>query len=288
MSKPIAQYCIELFSHASLPTLYRLADAVAFVLRNTSNQVSRQTRQNIALCFPELDKSAQRDLCRDVIRHTCYTLAELPALWCWPTERLLERMNSNDVSDSFYQSTRGRILLAPHIGAWESMTVWLSQSVENPMYLYKRRKNKDLDQFIIDARARFGGVPVSTKKSGLRQLLVGLKKGGCIGVLPDQKPQASKVRIESRFFGQDAPTTTLVHTLCSKIDCDVFLSAVTRSPETGKLNVSIQPLDRERLGGDKIDSAQYMNDQIELLVRRFPEQYQWSYRRFSTRVYESV
>jgi len=288
MSKPIAQYCIELFSHASLPTLYRLADAVAFVLRNTSNQVSRQTRQNIALCFPELDKSAQRDLCRDVIRHTCYTLAELPAMWCWPTERLLERMNSNDVSDSFYQSTRGRILLAPHIGAWESMTVWLSQSVENPMYLYKRRKNKDLDQFIIDARARFGGVPVSTKKSGLRQLLVGLKKGGCIGVLPDQKPQASKVRIESRFFGQDAPTTTLVHTLCSKIDCDVFLSAVTRSPETGKLNVSIQPLDRERLGGDKIDSAQYMNDQIELLVRRFPEQYQWSYRRFSTRVYESV
>jgi len=288
MAKPVAQYCIELFSHASLPTLYRLADAVAFVLRNTSNQVSRQTRQNIALCFPELDKSAQRDLCRDVIRHTCYTLAELPALWCWPTERLLERMNSDDVSDSFYQSTRGRILLAPHIGAWESMTVWLSQSVENPMYLYKRRKNKDLDQFIIDARARFGGVPVSTKKSGLRQLLVGLKKGGCIGVLPDQKPRDTKVRIESRFFGQDAPTTTLVHTLCSKIDCDVFLTAVTRSPETGKWNVSIQPLDRERLGGDEIDSAQYMNDQIELLVRRFPEQYQWGYRRFSNRVYESV
>ena len=83
-------------SHFSLRTLYRLGDATAFVLRYSSNQVTRQTRQNIALCF------------------------------------------------------------------------------------------SDLDQFVINARARTGGIPVSTKKSGLRQLLVGLKKGGCVTILPDQ------------------------------------------------------------------------------------------------------
>ncbi|MCP4765194.1 MAG: hypothetical protein GY875_02875 [Gammaproteobacteria bacterium] len=288
MSKPVAQYCLELLSNASLRTLYRLGDAIAFVARYTANQVTRQTRQNIAVCFPELDSRAQKALYRDVIRHTCYALVELPALWCWTPDRVMACITGVDVCDSFRQSTRGQIILAPHIGAWETLSVWLGKSTTNPMFLYKRRKNKDLDQFIIQARARSGGVPVSTKKSGLRQLLVGLKKGSCVTILPDQKPPASKVRIDSSFFALQAPTTTLVHTLCSKIDCDVFIAAVIRSSPAGEFNLSIQPLEHARLGGEKIESAQYMNDQIEQLARRFPEQYQWSYRRFSNRVYESV
>jgi lauroyl/myristoyl acyltransferase len=31
-----------------------------------------------------------------------------------------------------------------------------------------------------------------------------------------------------------------------------------------------------------------MNEQIEQWVRRFPEQYNWGYRRFSNHVYESA
>ena len=275
-------------SHFSLRTLYRLGDATAFVLRYSSNQVTRQTRQNIALCFSDLDKRAQKALYRDIIRHTCYALAELPALWCWPPDKVMERINSADVCDEFIQSTRGRILLAPHIGAWEALSVWLGKTIDEPMYLYKRRKNRDLDQFVINARARTGGIPVSTKKSGLRQLLVGLKKGGCVTILPDQKPSSNKARIDASFYGLDAPTTTLVHTLCSKIDCDVFTAAVIRSSPAGEFTLSIQPLDHARLGGEKADSAQYMNDEIEKLARRYPQQYQWTYRRFSNRVYERV
>ncbi|MCP4333824.1 MAG: hypothetical protein GY785_14295 [Gammaproteobacteria bacterium] len=288
MSKPAAQYCLELLSHTSLRSLYRLGDAIALVVRYSANRVTRQTRQNIAVCFPELDSRAQKTLYREVIRHTCYALVELPALWCWPPERVMECITTVDVCDSFRQSTRGQIILAPHIGAWETLSVWLGMTTSNPMYLYKRRKNRDFDQFIIQARARAGGVPVSTKKSGLRQLLVGLKKGGCVTILPDQKPRNNKVRIESSFFALQAPTTTLVHTLCSKIDCDVFIAAVIRSAPAGEFSLSIQPLEHARLGGDKIESAQYMNDQIEQLARRFLEQYQWSYRRFSNRVYEQV
>jgi KDO2-lipid IV(A) lauroyltransferase len=287
VSKPAAQYCIEMLSHFSMRTLYRLGDTVAFVTRYCSNQVTRQTRQNIAVCFPELGKREQKALYRDVIRHTCYALAELPAIWCWPTDRVLERITRIDVCDSFSESTRGRIILAPHLGSWETLAVWLGHTC-NSMFLYKRRRNKDLDQFVITARSRSGGEPVSTKKAGLRQLLTGLKKGASVMILPDQKPSGNKARIDANFYGLRAPTTTLVNTLCSKIDCEVFSAAVIRSSPAGEFSLSIQPLDCARLGGDKIESAQYMNDEIEQLARRFPGQYQWSYRRFSNRVYESV
>ena len=127
-----------------------------------------------------------------------------------------------------------------------------------------------------------------TKKAGLRQLLVGLKRGDSLVILPDQKPASNKVHIPSTFFAHDAPTTTLVQNPCSKLDCDVFIALVYRSTPTGELGLSIEPLERERLAADEVESARYMNDQIEQRVRRHKEQYLWAYRRFSNQVYEST
>ena len=287
MSKPLVQHCLELLSHASLRTLYRLGDFLALLVGNTPNRVSRTTRQNIALCFPELDLGAQRRLYRLAIRHTCYCAVEVAAVWCWPIDKIQKRITQIEICDSFDQSTRGRIILLPHLGSWETLAVWLGQR-SNVMYLYKQNKNKAMDAFIKQARARTGGIPVPTKKRGLRQLLVGLKRGGSVVILPDQRPRPNKVQIASTFFGLSAPTTTLVQNLCSKLDCDVFIAVVYRNAAAGEFRLSIEPLELARLAGDEIESALYMNQQIELRVRQAREQYQWGYRRFSNQVYESV
>ena len=154
--------------------------------------------------------------------------------------------------------------------------------------LYKRRKNRQADDFIRQVRARSGGTLVPTKKRGLRQLLVGMREGKSLMILPDQKPGGKKAYIDSSFFGISAPTTTLVHNLCSKVACSVFIATMYRSTPVGEFGLRIEPLDRERLSGDAIDSAAYMNGAIERLVRQYPEQYQWGYRRFSSTAYKSL
>jgi KDO2-lipid IV(A) lauroyltransferase len=286
LSKPLVQHCFELLSHLSLPGLYRLGNLLAFVLGNTPNQVSRQARQNIDLCFPELDRGERRKLYRESIRQTCYALVELAAVWFWPIERIESRITRVEVCDSFMQSTRGRIILAPHLGSWETLAVWLGNHV-NAMFLYKRRKNKTLDAFVKQARSRSGGEPLPTKKHGLRRALIGLRRGGSLMILPDQKPPSSKARIESTFFGLRAPTTTLVQNLCSKLDCDVFIAVAYRSAG-GEFSLCIEPLERARLAGDKVESALYMNQQIEQRIGHARGQYQWEYRRFSNQVYEPL
>lgn len=287
MSKPILQYCLEFLSRFSLGFQYRLADWFAFVLRNTSNQLSRQVRENIALCFADLDKAGQQHLYQESIRQTCYATTELAAVWCWPVEKTLARITSIEVCEEFDRSTRGRIILAPHLGSWETLAIWLGKSC-GAMMMYRRRKNKAVDSFVKAARARSGGKPVPTKKHGLRKLLIGLKEGGSLMILPDQKPARSKVKIEAEFFGVSAPTTTLVQSLSSKVDCDVFLASMQRSSPAGEFSLSIQSLESGRLADDEVSSAQYMNDQIEKLVRKSPDQYLWGYRRFSNNAYASV
>jgi len=268
---------------------YRLAGLISLVLRNTPNQISRQTRNNIELCFAGLERAERRRLYRESIDHTCYAFIELAAVWCWPVERVLARITSLDICDEFNRSRRGRIILAPHLGSWETLAVWLGRHCEAIM-LYKRRKRKYqvTDRFVLEARSRSGGTLVSTRKSGLRQLLTGLKQGKSLMILPDQKPGRGKGSIPSTFFGFNAPTTTLVQGLCSRIDCDVFIASACRSDPPGEFGLRIRSLKHARLAADETSSAQYMNDQIETMVRLQPGQYQWGYRRFNASAYATL
>jgi len=282
--KPAIQGFLGLLAHFPLRFQYRIANLAAFIFRVIPNRYTRQTRQNIALCLAELDASEQDKLYRQALRHTAYAFTELAAVWHWPAEKIFPRITSVDICEAFQQTTRGKIVLAPHLGSWETLGIWLGQHC-NAIILYKRLKDKGLDDYIRKARARTGGTPVPTRKRGLRKLLIGLRANSTLMILPDQKPGAGKARIKAEFFGASAPTTTLVRNLCGKVDCDVFIATMHRSSPPGEFSLIIRALDRERLADDEAASAQYMNDEIEQLVRQFPEQYQWSYRRFSNRAY---
>jgi len=53
-------------------------------------------------------------------------------------------------------------------------------------------------------------------------------------------------------------------------------------------NLSIDTLDYSRLTVAETDSAQYLNDAIEAMVRSHPDQYQRSYKRFDPTVYDAL
>ena len=79
-----------------------------------------------------------------------------------------------------------------------------------------------------------------------------------------------------------------MQSLCSKLDCDVFIAVVYRSSPVGDFGLRLEALENSRLADQEQESAEYMNAQIEQQVRRFPEQYNWGYRRFSNQVYDAV
>lgn len=287
MKKPASHYWLRLLSFLSLRSQYRLADGFAFIVSRTSNQISTQTRANIRLCFADRTSAERQRLYRESIRHTSYAMIELATIWHRPIAQVLALITAFDICAQFSEEKRARIVLLPHLGSWETFGMWLGQQTD-PLYLYKPQRNSALDRYIIDLRARTGGEPVPTDKSGLRKLLIGIRQGRTLVILPDQRPGSKKAFIESTFFGFDAPTTTVVHNLCRKVECGVFIATVHRSIPPGKFGLRIEALDHTRLAGDEGESAAYMNEAIERLVRRFPEQYQWGYRRFPSAVYRSL
>ncbi len=283
MAFPLALKLISVFP---LGIQYRIADIASLFISTIPNRSSKLIDKNIRICFSEWEKKAKRDLRSKTIKHTCYSVLELAAVWCWPAEKILARITNVNVCDNFTQTKKGRIVIVPHLGNWELLILWLAKQ-NNFMCLYKPQPNSSVDQFILNARGRNGATMLPIDSSGLRQLSRGLKQGKTAMILPDQRPKKDKARIMSRFFGQKAPTTPLIHNLCSRIDCDVFLATIFRDHSANAFSLNIESLDKNRLVSEQQQSLDYMNGQIENLIRRRPEQYQWGYSRFQRSTYNS-
>lgn len=270
---------LKLLSGLPLSTLYKIADIVSLFAWVIPNRTSRLIDQNIRLCFPGLDRKAHKTLCRNTLKQTTYTALELAAVWCWPAEKILGRITESQICEEFHQSKNGRIVIAPHLGCWELLSLWLAQDCQ-VISLFKPRPEDSENQFIFNARSRNGAELFPVNSSGLRQLSKGLKQKRSAMILPDQKPRKYRARIMSNFFGYPAPTTPIVHNLCSRFDCDVFIAAIFRNKDKSDFRIRIDLLDKQELGSDQQQSLDYMNSEIEKLIKHQPDQYQWGYNRF--------
>ncbi len=278
---------LKLASVFPLAIQYRIADFVSLFVSAIPNRNTRLISQNIQICFVDYEDKSKKELYHKTIKHSCYSLFELAAVWCWPADKILARISGENICDSFTQSKKGRVVIAPHLGNWELLNLWLAGQ-SDLICLYKPRLNSSVDQFVLNARSRNGATMLPISASGLRQLSRGLRQGKTAMILPDQRPKKNKVRVMSSFFGQDAPTTPLIHNLCSRIDCDVFLATIFRERSSNSFSLNIEALDNSKLASDQQQSLDYMNREIENLIRRRPEQYQWGYARFLRSVYRSL
>jgi KDO2-lipid IV(A) lauroyltransferase len=287
LKKPPSQILLELLAYLPIRLQYRLAEILAFFVARINNQVSLQTEKNIRLCFSGLNRSRQIDLKKSSVRHTCYSLIELAAVWCWPVNKILAKIEQAEICEEFSHSDKGRLVIAPHLGSWELLNIWLAAN-GNLFSLYKPQRNARVDSFILQSRTRNGAQLVPTDASGLRKLIKGLKRGATVMILPDQKPRSDAAQIDSQFFGHAASTSPLIQNICKKIDCDVFIAAMYRNEISSSFSLCIESLDHHKLAAPEAESAQYLNDQIEIMARTHLDQYQWSYERFTSAEYDTL
>lgn len=257
------------------------------IVIRTDNQLSRQTRQNIKLCFDDLNSSQQHELVKKSIHHTCCTFTELAAVWHQPIDKILNQITSQNIDSQFQRSNKSKIIIAPHHGCWELLNLWLAQQ-GNLFTLYKPAKKQSLNDYLLRKRTLNGATLVAANTSGLRAILKGLKKNASCMILPDQKPAKKTAKIDADFFNHTASTTLLIKNLALKSDCEIYIAAITRNLDKADYTVTIKQLQRDNFIADDQHSANYLNQSIENFVTMNISQYQWAYRRFSGKDYAKL
>jgi len=252
------------------------------VLERFDTRERQATRTNLELCWPERDAAARRALERASLLETGQTIAEFPALWCWPPRRVLALAREVRGEEQFLaaRAQGGVLLLTPHLGAWEFTGLYVGSRVPLTA-LYKPPPIAEMEPFYMVARQRTGARLVPAGASGVRALHRALREGEVAGVLPDQDPGRG-AGLFVPFFGPVANTTTLVVKLLEKTGVPLFLCWSERVAGGFRVHFC-EASEPELRCGDVARAAAAMNRELERLVRAAPEQYLWSYKRFRHR-----
>ena len=251
------------------------------VLPNRSRTV---TARNLALCFPELPPQERRRLAARSLQEMGKTATETGTLWCRDAGRVLalvRAVSGKEAVDQALSAGKGGIILTPHLGNWEMVGLYCS--AHYPLTsLYRPPRMQGLEEFMRAARERAGARLVPTNAAGVRYLYRALAGGEFIGMLPDQEPGQGNGAF-APFFGIPAYTMSLLARLAQRTGAPVFFAYAERLARGAGFHLHFAPAPQGFGQGDVEEITAAMNAGVESCIRRIPEQYQWSYKRFRTR-----
>lgn len=277
-----ARTCLGLASCFSLRALQAASGRLAPLVALVSARARDAVRTNLALCFPDMDEGARRQLARRSLVQGIATALELGPLWRWKPERVLSLVREVDGLERLEAacaSGRGVVILGPHLGAWEVVSLFVSAR-RALTSLYRAPRVRGLDRMLRRARERFGARLVPAGPAGVRALYRALRGGEPIGLLPDQDPGRGG-GIYAPFFGVPAHTSTLAARLLASTGSVPLLAWAERLERGRGYRLHFDALDAHALACGDVERATHaLNLALERVIRSRPEQYLWSYRRF--------
>ena len=242
---------------------------------------AKVTLKNLSLCMPELANDERRALAQQSLRDKGKTLMEMGKVWVGNAQKILSKVVSIDDQaglEQLKQSDKGLIIIAPHLGNWELLNLYMSQYFTLNV-LYAPPKIPELDLLIQNARVRTGAKVFATDRKGVLALFQGLCNGEGVGILPDQEPPAG-AGTYAPFFGVEAHTMNLVSKLAQKTRPNVIFAFAKRVGDG--FEIVVRPAEAALYSENMLESVSALNRGVEALVREAPSQYQWEYKRFRT------
>jgi KDO2-lipid IV(A) lauroyltransferase len=147
--------------------------------------------------------------------------------------------------------------------------------------LARPTKNPLVSRWLGRIRAGFG-IHVLSTAEGVRPIVKALKRNAPVAILIDQ--HVRKAFVEATLFGRPAATTAVPVSLALRMNRPVGIAYAVREPRSFRYQAHvIGPVELQQTGDRDADIAintQMLNDRAEEIIRRHPEQWLWTHRRW--------
>jgi KDO2-lipid IV(A) lauroyltransferase len=213
------------------------------------------------------------------LKHTGLLFFEAAKIWkkCKGEQYISNIFGEEKVKQTLAQG-KGVLITGAHIGNWEVALHYLGSRY--PFHcMYRPPRQQEMDEVINHGRCKNSTTMVKGDSRGVMHLIKILKAGEVAAVLSDQEP-GRRAGVFVPFCGKDALTMTLVQKIQQKSDAALFQIAAIKN-ETGAYDVHLEPLDIDS-NQEEACYAEAVNESLASMIKRYPAQYQWSYKRFKT------
>ena len=233
---------------------------------------------NIALCFPEKTKAAQKKLLWEHFLELGITLLETNFMLWRPITPLLKRcdMIGDDAMRLAQSEGHGILVIGAHYTTLDLAGALVASDL--PLSISMRRlKNPVFNRLLYRARCRY--YQRVMQHTELKKMLVTLKSGGMLWYAPDQDYGLNN-SVFVPFFGQLCASLKITPKLVARTNAKVFFAQITRN--NGRYRIQYHPLVVPFPTQDLAKDVALINRYLEHYIRRNPAQYFWIHRRFKT------
>ncbi|QYK39943.1 MAG: lysophospholipid acyltransferase family protein [Paracoccaceae bacterium] len=240
----------------------------------------RRVRENLALVLPDLPAAEVRRLMREVPRNVGRTLIEI-----YSGAEFVARATAGPIRgaglaalDAAHAAGRPVILITGHFGNYDASRAALIARGFSVGALYRPMRDSAFNAHYVKAISGIGTPVFPRGRQGMGQMLRFLKGGGMLGMLIDQHMGHGA---PLSFFGHTAFTALSAAELALKYGALVVPTYAIRRADGLTFDILVEPPIPE---GTPEAMTQALNDSLERLVRRHPEQWFWIHRRWKGRL----
>jgi KDO2-lipid IV(A) lauroyltransferase len=267
--------------------LQRALGSVAGRLAHALNtREAKVARRNLEIIAPELTAAERERRVGAILRSTGRNSLETLRVWTRSRRAnlaLVRTTHGGELLDAALAKNKGLIIAAPHFGNWELLIAVLAARAPFTL-VYRVPEKPPGDVFLRLARGGSNVRLVPAETNAMRPLWKALLDGGMVGITPDQQPKFGGGEF-APFFGKQALTLSLIPKLAARSGAPVLFAWT--EPVPGGFDVHFEAAAEKIASPDIVEATAAMNAQVEAIAGRDPDQYQWTYKRYSRRPPES-
>ena len=261
--------------------IYIIADLLAWLMFHFLNYRIKVISKNIEIAFPELNEKESDDLRYKFYKHFARFFLEF-IKGPYYSKRYKEK-HVEIVNPEIFEKYKGRepiLFLSGHYGEFNNLAMTYTTLFHKKLcVILKQQKNPLVNNFMIKQRLLCEQIPIYTK-GALKNVYRELKKGNSVAFLNDQNGHDLGVKVN--FFGREASTMKGLPLIYEKFKLPLILGYCVRVKD-GYFKTWYEELhfeETEDRDQTFINILQAYNDKLEAAIRKYPEQYLWTHKRW--------
>ncbi len=259
----------------------RVFKAAGRLLHRFDTRRRLTARRNIELCFPELS-AEQRDAL--VLAHYEAIGASMMELGLarWASDDKISAMSRIDGAENLTEPLEHGefvILLTGHFTPLELSGRVMKEICPHIDAVFQMHPNEFLTEILRTNRERVAENTIES--SDIRAMVRSLKSGMALWFAPDQTVRSKQSSLMT-FFGEPAMNNTATTKLAKLGKAVAIPWFLCRLPEGGYA-MTILPRLENFPSDDPLEDTRQFTAVLEDAIRRCPEQYIWTYRKFKGR-----
>ena len=236
-------------------------------------------KENIIKAYPNIDNKDSKKIINGMWSNYGRILSEYVFMKNFRNSKLSDniKIKGQEILDKIKNENKPVIFISGHFNNFELMAMHIEKSGLEVAAIYRPLNNKFLNFFMERIRKKFiCKNQIKKGISGTKKILNHFKNGTSVALMIDQRLSQG---IKTKFFDQEALTTTIPAQFVKKFNCNIVPIYIER---IDKFNFTLKIYEPMTYSKDETiyNITSDLNKVLEKMVLKNPEQWIWSHDRW--------